>query len=231
MLVKIIKNVDTVSHNWGCKDFDADESYEIPTIEEIAWKRDSQLLEDIALGKAAVSNGVSYFTSAGDAIAHLQCVTSELPIDTPSGAIHTWSTPRSVDECVVFIGAGDDEGYGDGQSLAISLGLLDSSKTIDIVFNRDIFLSSSKFMFENVPWGATITASLYIVIEQQEYHVIDFVENIPIYGSCFSGVSLSLSNERAEITEGMILRITVKNGTVPAIFKVWGFLAGYKNIT
>lgn len=71
-MVKIIKNIDSVSHTYAGQVIDANSSYTIQGVEQIKWANDDALMSDIGSGKAVVNDGTNDISGVSNQINFLK---------------------------------------------------------------------------------------------------------------------------------------------------------------
>lgn len=103
MLIKKIKNNDSIAHTWCGMEIPAGQYYQIQPNEEIKWAHDSELSIDIATGLAIVNDGAVDITDVNSAIEHLKN-------DTPRRVITAFEEKDKTLKLVSISGEVDQNG-------------------------------------------------------------------------------------------------------------------------
>lgn len=152
---------------------------------------------------------------------------------TDEGQQKIYVTSRPYGTITYFSSAGDDavNGIGEGNKLLFSLTAIDTSKTVDLQFNEDVWIKDGFIMCINAPFGASIDIE---VVHPTNGVIARFGKKIFIYGTYNYQLD---TDDRAKILQGNILRVTVNNSSgtggedIPGIFKVLGRVEFFRATT
>lgn len=153
----------------------------------------------------------------------------DCPTHTEQGQQKIYSSPRPFGTSTYFSGAGDSASeIGAGNRLLFRLEATDTSKSIDISYNSDVYIKDGYMICDNAPFGAYMDVE---VVHPAIGVVSTFCKKVPI----FSSFPIPLDTEdRSMIPAGLIIRITVynSNGLLPqdpaGAFKVAGRIEVYR---
>ena len=152
----------------------------------------------------------------------------QLEVRNFDGTIKNYSTPRPSGTTAVFIGVGDDTGYGDGSQILFKMLSTDTEKSIDLDFSCDLYFTSGGFAVEGAPFGATLSVD---IVHPTTGVMVSPVVRYPVFGD--RDVHFQC-NDAALLNQGLTLRVTVKNalGTgdhdAPAAFKLAGWFKMFR---
>lgn len=140
-----------------------------------------------------------------------------------------YASARPMDHYTYFTSRGDTPTkIGEGDQLIYNILQTDSSKSVEVTFNEDVYLKDGLVMATGAPFGATVTID---VIHPVGGLLLSFAKNSPIFGDFPIAMD---TEDRAYVPKGLILRITINNSTgvgmedAPASFKVIGRLELYR---
>lgn len=198
------------------------------------------------------SNG-SYYIYAKDGFLCFSCeIKKENPVSADQTDFETnyksiWNTqleyrdskglnrvhvsPRPNNTETYFAGAGDSGGIGNGNQLIFNLSNTDVSKSVDLTYSENVFMKDGVIRFTNAPLGSYLDLE---IVHPVAGVIGSYARKLHLLGDGRIDVN---SEDYAEITAGLIVRISVynSNGTGeqdPASnFKVCGFLEMYRTNT
>jgi len=224
MLIKIIKNVDTIVHTWVGVEINPGQSHQIPEVEEILWMSNSQLLIDIANSKAVVNNGSEDLININAAITYLKAKAQQFETEPGTNILKSWPSPRPANHSQIYTSRGDTGGFGLGEELCIDLSIDDVEKEAYIVLNNTCYLKGGIIFWK----GCNKGAELAVHIEQPDGMIIKFIPSVSVRGTNYLGTAL-IPVERAIIHTGGKIKIIGRNSPVPSDMEVWGWLAMYRH--
>lgn len=138
-------------------------------------------------------------------------------------------SPRPLDHASYFTGSSDDGlSVGGGNKLLFNMADTDVTKSVDMVFNEDVYLKDGYMIVHNAPFGASIDIE---IVHPAVGHLMYFGRDIPVLGSGFFPLD---TEDKAYIPVGLIIRTTVNNASgigdedPAAAFKVAGRLEMYR---
>lgn len=145
---------------------------------------------------------------------------------------YVYASPRPMNHYSYFTGSGDDptdpNDIGGGNKVIFDMSASDTSKSVEVQFNEDVYLKDGLIISQNAPFGATIDID---VVHPLAGHILYFGKNIPVY----SDYPIQLNTEdRGFVPKGMKIVMTAnnsngQNGEEPAAaFKVYGRLELYR---
>ena len=131
---------------------------------------------------------------------------------------------------LVFTGAGDNTGFGDGTSLHISMLNTDVYKVLDLSFSERVVIKRGILCFDSAPFGAFFDC--HVLYDGSIVH--SYAKKFCIFGTGYIELD---TGEESFIEQGLEMRFEVYNSTgigiydPPSDFKVWGNLLIRRGVT
>ena len=197
-----IKNIDTEVNTWVNHEFQPNEEWEVPSSRLEAARNDVLFLQDLANGKASISNGSSYFSDFSLASKYLFGGITELTnIDITSSEKALKVTPTKLEGSSTLKISHNycDKTTWYTESVEVTSETLSVSGAGNLVFmslHEDwIDLTHGK-----VPYEARIAA---------DYSPVISVDDVPLTGDAASGFTINYE-------EGSVTFLSEQTGTVKA---------------
>lgn len=220
-MIKKIKNADTISRTWVGQEITSGTYFTIDPLDYVKWSNDSQLLIDIASGKAIVNDGSVDISDVNSAINFLKGNTLEIQKQTsmPPFADPTYRSKYDATTSVETI-------------------LASSNKVIDYLITEERYVFGGEIIVENAQFGDYFTAEVYDkdnVIPEQYRSAL--CENHPcvakylvkqwmcLNGTLYNCREIDTRPLNAKITAGLYLRVTYYTSATVAIRSI---LLNYK---
>jgi len=125
-----------------------------------------------------------------------------------NGLQKVYPSPKPFGTVTYYSGSGDDLtlGIGKGQRISAKVLATDTEKTIDLLFNEDIYIKGGLIQCVNAPFGATFDFHIYHKTYMVE--VATYARCVPLYGTQVIYLS---SDDRALLTQDLFVRCSIHN--------------------
>lgn len=130
---------------------------------------------------------------------------SRLEYRTTEGILRTTASPRPDNTHTVFMGVGDNSGYGLGNRLIFNMTAIDVSKSIDNCFDEDVYIKDGIIITKDAPLGSYIEFLMY---DNQDNLAAKYCEKVNLLGT--QRIDLN-SEDTALFPQGFKLKTHVCN--------------------
>jgi len=117
-----------------------------------------------------------------------------------------YATTIPMGHHVCFQGSGDtDTVIGAGEKMAIHMTSRDTSKTVDITFNENVYIKDGYMITRDAPFGASIDID---IVHPTGALIMKLAAKVPVFGTGWFPLD---TDGRALLPKGIIMRVTLHN--------------------